>query len=420
MSQLLVLLNAIEQAQREQDNAVMATVVEVEGSAYRRPGARMLIWSHGQPVGTISGGCLEGDACKKAQWLTRHGQPALQRYTTGHADFYTDPQAYADSQDADDDEALAFGLGCNGTVSVLFERLNSPVMLAVSQLLQHVLTSQRAGVIATVISIDKNNNSQKKSVSGNGLQHGLQLGDRVLLDPLQHELSWHTQSGTPIDNTLHQAMHNDVTFTLTRQKSLHQTYHTPEGELKVFLEYVVPPHRLVIFGAGHDAQPLVSMAKMQGWHVSVIDSRPHFARKQRFMDADVVRCIDLNACDGKDSTALSGIMRLTNGAAVAIMSHSLAQDRHWLKHMLLNPPRYIGQLGPRYRTERLISEIQQSLPNPLHIEQGLEVLHYPIGLDIGGDTPEAIALAIMAEMTATLNQRSGKMLKQRELSIHAD
>ena len=102
------------------------------------------------------------------------------------------------------------------------------------------------------------------------------------------------------------------------------------------------------------------------------------------------------------------------------MSHSLAQDRHWLKHMLLNPPRYIGQLGPRYRTERLISEIQQNLPQPRHIEQGLEVLHYPIGLDIGGDTPEAIALAIMAEITATMNQRSGKMLKQRDLSIHAD
>lgn len=413
MSQLSALLNAIEQAQREQDNAVMATVVEVEGSAYRRPGARMLIWSHGQPVGTISGGCLEGDACKKAQWLTRHGQPALQRYTTGHADFYTDPQAYADSQDADDDEALAFGLGCNGTVSVLFERLNSPAMQAVSQLLQEVQTSQRAGIIATVISAQPNTHNE------NGFQPDLQLGDRLLLDPQQHELSWYTQSNSSIDSALHQALHNDVIFTLTRQKSLHQTYQTAQGTINVFIEYVAPPNRLVIFGAGHDTQPLVSMAKMQGWHVSVIDSRPHFARKQRFMDADVVRCIDLNACDGKDSTALSGIMRLTNGAAVAIMSHSLAQDRHWLKHMLLNPPRYIGQLGPRYRTERLINEIQQTLSEPLHIEQGLEVLHYPIGLDIGGDTPEAIALAIMAEMTATMNQRSGKMLKQRELSIHA-
>lgn len=421
MSQLSALLNAIKQAQREQDDAVMATVVEVEGSAYRRPGARMLIWSHGQPVGTISGGCLEGEACKKAQWLTRHGQPALQRYRTGHADFYADSNfgvdSNADAQDADDDEALAFGLGCNGTVSVLFECLNSPAMLAVSQLLQQVQTSQRAGVIATVIS--------KNSASENGLQ----LGDRLLLDPQQHELSWYTQSSTAIDSALHQALHNDVIFTLTRQKSLHQTYQTAQGTISVFIEYVAPPNRLVIFGAGHDAQPLVSMAKMQGWHVSVIDSRPHFARKQRFMDADDVRCIDLKIFDlknsdskdknSKESTTLAELTRLTNGAAVAIMSHSLAQDRHWLKHMLLNPPRYIGQLGPRYRTERLISEIQQTLSEPLHIEQGLEVLHYPIGLDIGGDTPEAIALAIMAEIMATMNQRSGKMLKQRELSIHA-
>ena len=415
MSQLSGLLNAIQQAQHQQDNAVMATVVEVEGSAYRRPGARMLIWSHGQPVGTISGGCLEGDACKKAQWLTRHGQPALQRYRTGHADFYTNPDDYADSQDADEDEALAFGLGCNGTVSILFERLNSPAMLAVSQLLQQVQTSQRAAVIATVISSQKNDAPENDAP-----ENGLQLGDRLLLDPQQHELSWYTQTNISIDSSLHQALHNDVIFTLTRQKSLHQTYQTPQGEISVFLEYVAPPNRLVIFGAGHDAQPLVSMAKMQGWHVSVIDSRPHFARKARFSDADHVCCIDLKDMDLKGNSTLNYLTSLTKGAAVAIMSHSLAQDRHWLKHMLLNPPRYIGQLGPRYRTERLISEIQQNLTEPRHIEQGLEILHYPIGLDIGGDTPEAIALAIMAEITATMNQRSGKMLKQRDLSIHAD
>jgi xanthine dehydrogenase accessory factor len=405
MSQLSALLQAINQAHSQQDDAVMATVVHVEGSAYRRPGARMLIWSHGQPVGTISGGCLESEACKKAQWLTRHGQPVLQRYHTGHAEFYANSQGYTDSQDADDDEALTFGLGCNGTVSVLFEQLNSPAMRAVSQLLQHVQTSQRAGVIATVIS---NQNTH-------GTAHGLQLGDRLLLGPLQHELKWLTSANDSVDSSVHQAIYNDVIFTLTRQKSLHQTYQTAQGTISVFFEYVAPPNQLVVFGAGHDAQPLVSMAKMQGWHVSVIDSRPHFARQARFPDADHVRCIDL-----KDTTALAELSRLTHGAAVAIMSHSLAQDRHWLKHMLLHPPRYIGQLGPRYRTERLISEIQHSLTDPMHIEQGLEALHYPIGLDIGGDTPEAIALAIMAEMTATMNQRSGKMLKQRDLSIHAE
>lgn len=424
MSQLTALLYAIDQAQLQQDDAVMATVVQVEGSAYRRPGARMLIWSHGQPVGTISGGCLESEACKKAQWLTRNGRPALQRYHTGHADFYTDPDAYAKTHgiqdhhgndiEADDDEALAFGLGCNGTVSVLFERLNSPAMLAVSQLLRHVQASQRAGVIATVIS------SQPINSKSNSKEFSLQLGDRLLLDPVQHELRWITQTNSPVDSNLYQTLHNDVIFTLTRQKSLHQTYQTTQGTIQVFLEYVAPPNRLVIFGAGHDAQPLVSMAKMQGWHVSVIDSRPHFARKERFMDADHVRCIDLKAADLEDTAALAELTSLTNGAAVAIMSHSLAQDRHWLKHMLLNPPRYIGQLGPRYRTESLVAEIQQSLPDPSQIDQGLEALHYPIGLDIGGDTPEAIALAIMAEITAVMNQRSGKMLKQRDLSIHAE
>ncbi|MDR9778953.1 XdhC family protein, partial [Rhizobium hidalgonense] len=105
------------------------------------------------------------------------------------------------------------------------------------------------------------------------------------------------------------------------QKSLHQTYQTAQGTISVFIEYVAPPNRLVIFGAGHDAQPLVSMAKMQGWHVSVIDSRPHFARQARFPEADHVRCIDLKAVDLKDSIALAELSKLTHGAAVAIMSH---------------------------------------------------------------------------------------------------
>ena len=171
----------------------------------------------------------------------------------------------------------------------------------------------------------------------------------------------------------------------------------------------------MIFGAGHDAQPLVSMAKIQGWHVTVIDSRAHFAQRQRFMGADEVRHIDL-----KDLTALHGLHDWLKGAAVAVMTHSLSQDRHWLGYLLANPPRYIGQLGPRYRTERLVHDLQQASTDASALDAGLEVLHYPIGLDLGGDTPEAIALAIMAEITAVMNQRSGKMLKQRSYSIHAE
>lgn len=407
MSQNSLFLQAFTQAQAQQDDAVIATVVQVEGSAYRRPGARMLIWSYGQSVGMISGGCLESEVCKKAQWLTRDGKPCLRRYSTGQAP--DDP----DSVLADEEETLAFGLGCNGTVSVLFERLHSPSMQQVSKLLAQVQHSHRAGVIATVI---------KAPINASG-GCNLKLGDRILLDPLQRELIWASQSDA-LAPALTQQIHNDLIFTLTRQKSLHQCYciddldnhpSSSSQSIELFIEYVAPPNRLVIFGAGHDAQPLVSMAKMQGWHVTVIDSRAHFAQRQRFMDADEVCHIDL-----KNLTALHELHDWLKGAAVAVMTHSLSQDRHWLGYLLANPPRYIGQLGPRYRTERLVHELQQTSTDASALEAGLEVLHYPIGLDLGGDTPEAIALAIMAEITAVMNQRSGKMLKQRSYSIHAE
>jgi xanthine dehydrogenase accessory factor len=98
-----------------------------------------------------------------------------------------------------------------------------------------------------------------------------------------------------------------------------------------------------------------------------------------------------------------------------VMSHSYIQDRHWLGSVLQGTPVYIGQLGPRERTERLLEEIRQ---HTRHLP-ALDRLHYPIGLDIGGDTPESVATAILAEMTAALNQRDGGMLKHRQAAIHA-
>lgn len=402
MGQFSTLLDTLKNTPDSHDDMIMATVVKVEGSAYRRPGGRMLVLPFGQSVGTISGGCLEGEVCKKANWLTRNGQPALQRYSTGNIEFLSEGHLTSlDESDqlADEDEALSFGLGCNGKVTVLFERVNSTATRRLIQLLQQVERLQRASVVATVI-----------AVSGNS---GFSIGDRLLLDPASREMQWMTNFQQPAQhNELAQQISHDLLFTLTRQKSLHQHYTSALGTLEVFFEYVAAPERLVIFGAGHDAQPLVSMAKMQGWYVTVIDSRAHFARPQRFPEVDQVLCIGLN-----ENYNLSDI---TNGAAVAVMSHSLTQDRHWLKQLLLKPPRYIGQLGPRYRTERLISEISQQVADQAVLESGLEVLHYPIGLDIGGNTPESIALSIMAEITAVLNQRNGKMLKQREISIHAE
>lgn len=370
------LLSAVTALERESGQAVLATVVKVEGSAYRRPGARMLIPLYGGTVGTISGGCLESEVAKKAWWLTDGGEAVIRRYSTATQD-----------DDDDQDAALTFGLGCNGTVHVLLERHSPEKPLPILDLLRQVRESGQAGAVATVIASYRNAR--------------VRVGDRLSLHPSLAD------SGRLIDPALDAQIRTDLAETLAQTRSSLRTYRDERGEIEVFCEYLAPQRRLVIFGAGHDAQPLSHVAKLLDWHVTVVDGRAHFARAERFPDADLV----LQA----DARPPYELGRLTDGAMVAIMSHSYSQDRHWLGGVLQGNPAYIGQLGPRDRTERLLVEIRQQttrLP-------ALERLHYPIGLDIGGDTPESVATAILAEMTAALNQRNGGMLKHRQAAIHA-
>jgi len=372
LNTLLAALLAEREAGRE---AVLATVVKVEGSAYRRPGARMLVSRFGRPEGTISGGCLEAEVAKKAWWLTEAG-PALRSYSTAEAD------------DASE-EALSFGLGCNGKVHVLFERLPAGPCALVDALLS-VRDRQQPAAIATVI-----------ASSGAAAPR---LGERLCLMPGQEA------AGELLRSVLVEQISADLQQTLLRGKSSRGLYPNGLGEVEVLLEYLPPVRRLVIFGAGHDAQPLVRMAKLLGWHVTVIDGRAHFARAERFAEADQVLVGDVEQP--------FDYHELVRGAAVAVMTHSLVQDAHWLQGVLHSEPCYVGQLGPRERTERLLAGIHEQLAKPQDELPGLECLHYPIGLDLGGDTPESVAMAVLAEIQAVLNGRNGGSLRFRSASIH--
>ncbi|MDP9689223.1 UNVERIFIED_ORG: xanthine/CO dehydrogenase XdhC/CoxF family maturation factor [Pseudomonas mohnii] len=365
MSGLNELLQAIDTAARQGEETILATVVKVEGSAYRRPGARMLIPIHGRTVGTVSGGCLEQDLAKKAWWLTDSGEPVVRRYSTG-----------ATEDEDDEQSALTFGLGCNGTVFVMLERLRAKSPAPAIDLLRRVRDSQQPAAMATVIASSRDASAR--------------VGDRLLSDT----------EGSLRNLQLNSAMRRGLHKTLMQKKSSIRLYSNARGEVEVFFEYIAPPPRLVIIGAGHDAQPLVRMAKLLDWHVSVIDSRSHFARAERFPQADAVILASLdNPFD---------LAPLIDGAAVAVMTHSYRQDRHWLELALQAAPAYIGQLGPKERTERLLAQIGTST----------SALHYPMGLDLGGDAPQSVALAILAEMTAVMNQRQGGMLRHRGKPIH--
>jgi xanthine/CO dehydrogenase XdhC/CoxF family maturation factor len=312
------------------DAAVLATLVRVEGSSYRRPGARLLIASNGDYAGAISGGCLETEVIRKAQWLVRDGA-TVQRYSTLF----------------DDTADIPYGLGCGGTVDVLLEPANTPEF--------------------------------------NTLIHAIKL----------------TLSG---ESSVVETLLPSVTTKLRRTISAPHFEASPLGTSdQVFREELAPPQRLILFGAGDDAQPMARMAALLGWSVVVLDSRSQWARPERFPEAEQV----LAASTLDDIT-------ISKSDAVVLMSHSYEQDRAWLAAVLPAAPRYLGLLGARHRSALLLSEAAALLNWPL--DKVCSRVFAPVGLDLGGDGAEAIALATISEIQASCQ---GKLDIARRLTPQA-
>ncbi len=331
MSELRRILDLWKRASAAQEEICLATVVAVEGSAYRRPGARMLLTSSGQRAGTVSGGCLEAEIAKKAWWLTERG-PSLQRYSS----FF------------DDDGDMPYGLGCGGTIFVLLER-GEPA----AQCLEALRRSIEDRTESVIVS------STRKEYPGTLL----------ILDSANQVV--YQRNSDPEAERLAQEV-------VSTGKSTHTQI--------AFVELVAPPPALILFGAGDDAQPLVDFTAFLGWHVTVADDRSSLARSERFPRAAAVQNLDA-------ALALAG-----PATAAVLMSHSYEQDRKVLLALLAKDMKYIGVLGPRLRTERLVGEIAPTLA--LTTADCMARLHTPVGLDLGGHSPASIALSIAAELQA--------------------
>lgn len=385
--QLLALLDRLP----PDDEVVLATVVRVEGSAYRRPGARMLIPRYGRSIGTLSGGCLESEVSKKAWYLTEGGRAVVCRYSTASLSV-TGPGTGAE-EDAIDTETdaeteLAFGLGCNGTVHVLLQRL--PVQAPLFARLRAVEQGRAPAAQAIVI--------EKTGDWAANVGESTAIG----VEP--------SIKGDFVDPALTQAVKQELAaLTVNPGRSQLLQWQAPDGAaLTLLMEALMPPPALIIVGAGHDAEPLVRLAALMGWRVTVIDGRRHFARPERFPEAEQVLCLSV-----ADAAALAE----AGSAAVVIMSHSFSQDRDWLRYFLSKSPPYLGQLGPKSRTDRLLGEL--ALNDDPSLRRATRQLRAPVGLDLGGSTPEAVALAILAEAQAALNGRLGGPLADRAGSIHS-
>jgi xanthine dehydrogenase accessory factor len=347
MSELRQILELWRRARDHREEICLATIVEVEGSSYRKPGTRMLLTMDGGRAGTISGGCLEKEIQKKAWWLTRSGA-TVQKYSTF----------------VDEDSEIPYGMGCGGTVSVLLER-GEPAHRILRALEQ---CAEGQAPMAIVSAIDPSSVGCQLILSENG---------DVLFESAASE------------GSLVLARH-----ALSERRSLW----TAQGRRSFFADYIVPPTSLFVFGAGDDAQPLVEFASMLGWQVTVVDSRCHLATKERFPLAEKVV-----------SSQLLNELLLTERSAAVILSHRYEQDRAALQALLPRELAYIGILGPRRRTERLLTEVAPEIGRT--VEECFTRLHSPAGITIGARNPAGIALAIVAEIHGVIEKYSVKTPK---------
>lgn len=350
MSEVRQILELWRQAKVSGEEVCLATVVRIEGSSYRKPGARMLLTRGGRRAGTVSGGCLEGEIQKKAWWLTEAGA-TVQSYSS----FF------------DEDSEMPFGLGCGGTVTVLLER------------------GAAAERVLTALDISETRRTG--------------LGIVSLIDTNSRERSG-TRAVVREDEVLFGAGCAEL-IGLARQALREQRSFWTDA---FFAEYVPPPAGLFVFGAGDDTQPLVQFAHEIGWHVTVADGRSHLAARERFPLAHEVM-------------AARPFRTVATGErdAAVVMTHSYEQDREALRSLLPRGLTYLGILGPRRRTERLLAEVAPEIG--LSVEECFTRLHAPVGLNIGATTPVSIALAIVAEVHAVFAQadaqrRSGKTAGQ--------
>ncbi|HET7537372.1 MAG TPA: XdhC/CoxI family protein [Candidatus Didemnitutus sp.] len=313
--------------------AALATLVHVEGSSYRRPGARLLLLANGTRLGSISGGCLEDDVVLRAQRVLASGQPEVAIYDTTE----------------ENDLVWGVGLGCRGVVHIFIEPLPVARPAWIGELRQN-LQARRSTTLAVV----------------HGGRHAIGQGTRLLGE-------------------------------------------LPAGEITsdVFRETVGAPPPLVVFGAGEDALPLVRLAKEIGWHVTVVDSRAGYATTARFPEADSVI---VTAADAVSQ------MPLDAGTFAVVLTHRYSEDVKLLRALLPKTLAYLGVLGPRKRTDRILTELKANGFTP--DTAMLARLHAPVGLDLGATTPEGVALAILAELQSRLGNRTPIHLRDRPGPIH--
>jgi xanthine dehydrogenase accessory factor len=367
MKEINDIITAFHEAGKAGLKTALATVVKVEGSSYRQPGARMLVTETGQLTGAISGGCLEGDALRRALLAIEQDQNKLVTYDTS----------------SDDDIEFGVQLGCNGIVHILFEPIHYEKEDNPVSLLEKLVAKRENAVMVTVFSDDRS-----KPQMGTSLLH--REGERISS----------TGAFTNISS--------NIAKVLAAGSSASIACEIAGQQVEALIEFIPPVVKLVIAGAGNDVRPLVDMAAILGWETIVADGRKTHATRNRFTHAKEVLVI-------KPAELLQRIAA-DPFTVFALMTHNYNYDLEVLKGLLKQSPAYLGILGPKKKFERMLDDLAKE--NIAVEPEQLAYIHTPIGLDIGAETAEEIAVSILAEIKAVLGGRRGGSLKQRTEKIH--
>lgn len=363
MKDFKAIVEAYKKVDFSQRKAALATVVGVRGSSYRSPGARMLIMDDGRWTGSISGGCLEGDALRKARQVMTDLKPVTVTYDTRE----------------ESNQNLGIGLGCNGVIDVLIEPVVSNDPDNLIEKFVGLIDSDEPYVMATVFS-------------------GAEIGKRILISK---------------DQTLYQNVNSN--FTEVLHPDLKSIFETKRSEIRrvddqeFFLELFQPVIRVILFGGGFDARPVSQLAKSIGWNVEVTDECVAHIAPVFFPDAD-----KLSLCQRQ---FIDRDFKITPYTACVLISHNYEYDRDVLRKLLSTSTPYIGILGPRKRFDKMQEELLSE--GLILSERDLRRIHSPAGLDIGAEAADEIAISIIAEIQSKFTHRQGGFLKNRNAPIHS-
>lgn len=372
MKEIKDIIQAYQTALSGNQRMALATVVKVEGSSYRRPGARMLVTEDGRLTGAISGGCLEGDALRKALLAIHQQKNRLVTYDTS----------------GEDGSDFGVQLGCNGIVHILFEPIdihhpNNPIAL-----LERLQQNRQDAIMVTLFSTEHRNDQIGTVLLANNPDDHFTASSNIDLSPLEDDIRLASDS---------------------RQSFLKEVL--LQGiPMEALIEYRTPAVHLVIAGAGNDARPLVEAAAIVGWETTVVDGRATHAAAQRFPKADqVILTTPERVQEQIDIDPLT---------VFVLMTHNYHYDLSLLKTLIATPTPYIGVLGPKAKMERMFNDLSGSDVRVDEMQR--ERIFGPMGLDIGAETSEEIAISIVSEIKAILSGRKGSSLKLLTTKIHDD